>query len=400
MRRAMIFAAIATLVAGASCIRAQEEPAPAVEEAPPVDASLRNILPADIYAVPGVEMNVYYDNIILHPHSELLLWDVDCNMGRQQNERWTCVPTEKQIGDHLLTIKIVSPEMVVLNQVQTMVHVIDPAAGADHPLTMLVVGDSLTAASTYTKRLVELFAADEGLDVTLIGESGPGGDSGNRHEGYGGWTCSRFATLWDAEDEWREIDGRNRRVRSPFVFDVGGEPQLDFQRYLDKNNDGNPPDFITILLGCNDTFSSTEQTIEERIDAMFANLDLLLTEFHAVAPDAEIGVLYLVPPARYQDAFGTNYACQYTRWQYRRNVHRVIEREMETYLGREDESLFMVPAFVNLDTIWGFPAQRVPPNPHSTDKVRRMSNGVHPTTPGYYQLGDSIYCWIKSRLAE
>jgi hypothetical protein len=116
-------------------------------------------------------MNVYYDNIILHPHSELLLWDVDCNMGEQQNERWTCVPTEEQIGDHPLTIKVVSPEMEVLHEMQAMVHVIDPTAGADRPLTMLCVGDSLTASSGYTRRLVELFAADEGLDVGVAAAS-------------------------------------------------------------------------------------------------------------------------------------------------------------------------------------------------------------------------------------
>ncbi len=400
MRRAMIFGVIAILVAGVSCIRAQEEPAPAaIEEAPPVDEALRNVLPADIYAVPGVEVNVYYDNIILHPNSELLMWDVDCNMGAQQNERWTCTPTEAQVGAHPLTIKIVSPEIELLHQVQTMVHVIDPAAGALVPLTMLCIGDSLTAASAYTGRLVTLFAEDASIDMTLIGEYGPRGDSGNQHEGYPGWAADTFVNRWDPVGEWKEIDGRNRRVRSPFLFDVDGEPQLDFQQYLDKNNGGNTPDFITILLGCNDTFHGTEETIEEKIDAFLGNMDKLLAEFARVAPDTEIGVLYLVPPSRYQDSFGANYTCSQTRWQYRRNVHRVVEREMETYLGREDENIFMVPAFVNVDSIYGFGGAMVAPNAHSSDKIRRMTNGVHPTTAGYYQIGDAIYCWAKSRLA-
>ncbi|MCD6359418.1 MAG: SGNH/GDSL hydrolase family protein [Armatimonadetes bacterium] len=396
MRRALILPAILLMLAGISCISAQE----VADSTPPVDVSLRCILPADIYAVPGVEMNVYFDNIILHPHSELLLWDVDCNIGAQQDERWSCVPTDAQVGDHELTIKVISPEMQILHQAQTTVHVIDPTAGSDRPLSMLCVGDSLTAASQYTARLVQLFADDAAVDVTLIGEYGPGGDTGNRHEGYGGWTCQRFVQQWDPEGEWKEISGRKRRVRSPFLFDVDGQPKLDFQRYLDRNNGGEPPDFITILLGCNDTFGADETTIEERIDAMFGYLDTLLAEFRRVAPDAQIGVLYLVPPSRHQDAFGRNYRCGQTRWQYRRNQHRVVEREMQTYLGREDENIFMVPAFVNLDTTWGFPGVMVPPNPHSSDKVRRMSNGVHPTTAGYYQIGDAIYCWVKSRLAE
>ena len=176
MRRALILPAILLMLAGISCISAQE----VADSTPPVDVSLRCILPADIYAVPGVEMNVYFDNIILHPHSELLLWDVDCNIGAQQDERWSCVPTDAQVGDHELTIKVISPDMQILHQAQTTVHVIDPTAGSDRPLSMLCVGDSLTAASQYTARLVQLFADDAAVGVTLIGEYGPGGDTGNR----------------------------------------------------------------------------------------------------------------------------------------------------------------------------------------------------------------------------
>ncbi len=393
MRRAAIAVIVMALAAGASCVRAQEE-------IPPVDTCLTSILPADVYTVPGVEMNVYFDSIVLHPQSELLLWDVDCNMGLQQNDRWTCMPTDAEVGDHLLTIKVISPEVEVLLETQTTVHVIAPAAGAGAEMTMLCVGASQTGASKYTARLVELFAADEAANVRLIGESGPGGDTGNRHEGYGGWTWDAFANRWDAEAEWREIDGRNRRVRSPFLFEVGGEPQLDFQRYLDKNNDGNPPDFITILLGGNDTFSATEETIEARIDLMFANMDKLMAELRRVAPDTEIGIVYLMPPSREQDSFGANYRCTQTRWQYRRNMQRVIKRQTEMYLGSDDEHFSVVPAFVNLDPVWGFPGVTAPPNPHSADATRRMSNGLHPNQAGYYQMGDAFYCWAKSRLAS
>jgi len=281
----------------------------------------------------------------------------------------------------------------------TTVRVIDRAAGGGEQITVLCVGDSLTASSTYTRRLVELFAADDAVDATLIGESGAGADSGNRHEGYGGWSCDRFVHNWADGVDYAEVDGRTRRQRSPFLFEVEGEPRLDFQQYLDRNNAGRPPDFITILLGCNDTFSADETNIEERIDAMFANLDALLAAFRAAAPDTEIGLLLLVPPAASQDAFGANYHCSQTRWQYRRNQHRVVEREVENYGRRGAEGLFLVPAFVNLDTVYGFPRASVPANAHADLEISRMTNGVHPATPGYHQIGDAIYCWIKSRLA-
>jgi lysophospholipase L1-like esterase len=358
---------------------------------------LRRILPPRLFAVPGVEMNVYFDNVLLHPNSEDLIYDVDCSFGAQHEERWTGVPADANVGQARLTLRVLTPEMQVVEEQEAMIEIAGPAAGQGEQITVLCVGDSLTAASQYTARLVELFGADEAVDATLIGESGPGGDTGNQHEGYGGWTCERFATLWNAED-YAERGGRMRRARSPFVFEIDGEPRLSFQRYLDANNGGEAPDFITILLGCNDTFSADEETIEARIDTMFGHLDTLIAAFREAAPDTQIGLLTLVPPAASQDAFGRNYRCGQTRWQYRRNQHRVVERQYETYSGREDGGLFVVPAHANLDTVWGFPRVALPPNAHSEEEVSRMSNGVHPARAGYYQIGDSIYCWLKSRL--
>lgn len=42
-----------------------------------------------------------------------------------------------------------------------------------------------------------------------------------------------------------------------------------------------------------------------------------------------IGLVPFVPPAGSQDAFGANYGCMQTRWQYKRNQHRVVERLIE-----------------------------------------------------------------------
>ncbi|MFO8081005.1 MAG: SGNH/GDSL hydrolase family protein [Armatimonadota bacterium] len=361
---------------------------------------LRLITPPRIFTVPGVETNVYFDNVLLHPSSDALLYDVDCSLGAQQHERWTATPSDGDVGEHTLTLRVVSPEMAAIEEQSVIVEVVDPAAGTGRKITLLCIGDSLTAASAITGRLVGLFEADQSVDATMIGEAGPDAGTGNRHEGYGGWTCERFATAWDSED-YREIGGRMRRARSPFVFEAEGQqPALDFQRYLDANNGGEPPDFITILLGCNDTFSATEETIEERIDAMSGHLEALIVAIREAAPDTEIALLTLVPPAASQDAFAASYRNGQTRWQYRRNQHRVVERQYQTWAGREDDGIFVVPTHANLDTVHGFPRVSVPANAHAAEEISRMSNGVHPATAGYYQIGDSIYCWLKSRLAD
>ena len=379
---------------------ADDEEATPTMNATPAASDLRPILPATIYAVPGVEANVYFDNIILSPDSGRLLYDVDCAIGAQQERRWTAVPTAEQVGEFPLSVRVVTPEMQPLVEMTANLRVVDPSAGAGREITVLCIGASGTAASQYTARLLALFDEDEAVSARLIGEAGPAGESGNRHEGYGGWSCRSFVENWADGEDYVEVNGRVRRGRSPFLFEIDGEPQLDFQRYLDRNNEGAPPDFITILLGGNDNFTATETDIEARIDSMFGYLDRLIAAIRAAAPDAQIGVVPMTPPAASQDAFGANYGTSQTRWQYRRNQHRTTEREYETYGGLEAEGISLVPAFVSLDTVYGYPTVRVPPNAHADVEVDRMSNGLHPNVAGYYQMGDAIYCWIKGLLAS
>ena len=172
--------------------------------------------------------------------------------------------------------------------------------------------------------------------------------------------------------------------------DEGAPSSLDFGRFCKAFNNDKAPDFVTILLGCNDTFHGTDADIEERIDNMFGHYETLLKMIHELSPDIEIGAQLLVPPAATQDAFGTNYKSGQTRWQYKRNQHRVVERMLETFGGREDKNIFLIPSQLNLDCAKNYP----------TAGNGRQINGVHPAAEGYRQIGDTIYAWIKSRLAN
>ncbi len=351
---------------------------------------VRMVLPPDIYAVVGHEMSVYFDNIVLVPDTDSCLFDVECAKGRQDQDRWRFTPAAEDVGDHALSIKVLDGTNNVLAEASTTVHVLPADAGAGTSLSLLCVGDSLTHASVYPQELWELF----GGQLRLIGTHHPSDSLPAEvvHEGYGGWRWETFCTRW--------TEGDDPRARSPFLRLVDGQPMLDFQHYCDVNNGGEGPDFITVLLGCNDTFGATEETIEEAIDRMFSFADMLLAEFHKVRPDTQIGLLLLPPPAASQDAFGSNYQCGQTRWQYRRNQHRVVERMMEKFAGREGENIWLLPAHVNLDTVHNYPTQGEPANARNGTEIARQSNGVHPAPAGYRQIADTIYAWLRYRLAQ
>ena len=84
--------------------------------------------------------------------------------------------------------------------------------------------------------------------------------------------------------------------------------------------------------------------------------DQLVAAFHKVRPDTEVGVILDTPPSRSQDGF-RNYigAGRQTRWQYRRDLHRMLERLIEHFGGREAEHIYLVPAYINIDTERDFP---------------------------------------------
>ena len=355
---------------------------------------VRLVLPPDIYVAVGHETNIYFDNAVLVPRRGDVLFDVDCAKGRQDEDRWRFTPTAEDVGDHPLSLQVTDAEMNVLAEGATTVHVVPADAGAGASVSLLCVGDSLTHASVYPAELWSCFSNEGATTLRMVGTHHPLDSLPPEvvHEGYGGWTWEAFCTRW--------TEGDDVRAKSRFLRLEGDAPVLDFQTYCDQVNAGEGPDYITVLLGCNDTFSATEETIEERIDRMFSYSDMLLAEFQRVRADTKIGLLLLLPPAASQDAFGTNYQSGQTRWQYRRNQHRVIERMGEKYGGREEENLWLLASHLNVDTVNNYPARPEKANARSEAEVVRQTNGVHPAAEGYRQVADTIYGWLRWMLGR
>ncbi|MBN1341594.1 MAG: SGNH/GDSL hydrolase family protein [Phycisphaerae bacterium] len=358
---------------------------------------IRLLLPEVIYAAPGIETNVYFDDVTLVLNPANYAFDVACDKGAQQAERWTYTPASKDAGSYPLTIEVRDQANRIVARGKSTVCVAPLEAGSGKEITALLIGDSLTHASVYSQQLLDLFARGGNPKLTLVGTHVPKDPSGkNRHEGYGGWTAKRFVTYSTGVAR----TGKAKEVGSPFLYaDGGGKPKLDFARYCKEFNQGKAPDFVTIFLGCNDTFSATDETIEERIDEFLRYMDELIEMVRKVGETTCIGLICPVPPAATQDAFGANYHCGQTRWQYKRNQHRVVERMMAHYAGRAKDRVTLIPAYVNVDCLHNYPKQTAPWNARTSETGARLCNGVHPSAEGYRQIGDSVYAWMKARLA-
>ena len=350
------------------------------------------LLPKVIYAVPGQETNIYFDNVVLEPVPGKYLFDVTCAKGDQQTGRWTWTPTEKEAGDYPLQIEVRDMDDNILATGGTSIHVAKADAGTGKPIKVLCIGDSLTAASVYTGELAKLGSASNNPQITLLGTTGPG--SGNVHEGYGGWRYETFLDKWVANPA---PDAAANLKSSPFLFMENGKPTFDFPRYLKEKLNGETPDYVTIMLGTNDVFGATDDNRTDTVESMIGYANTLIAGIRAALPNAKIAILPPVPPNQSQDAFGANYHSGQTRWGYRKNQFLADLRLMQVFGDREKENLFLVPAYTNLDCAHNFPYASVAVNARNATKVERGANGVHPAAPGYLQIADSIFGWLKSQ---
>ncbi len=351
-------------------------------------------LPPAVYAVPGIETNIYFDNLVLTINSNNYAFDVTCQKGRNDAKRWRFTPTAKDIGTYHLTLKILNSKNEVVGTGTTKIIVSPKKSGDGKDISLLIIGDSLTNANVYPTAIYNLMTKSGNLKLKMIGSHcGAGRKPGKiAHEGYGGWKWESFCTRW--------TDKKNYHAKSKFLTLKNGTPALDFKAYIKKYANGKNPDFITIMLGTNDVFTATDDNIMKRIKKILSYADTFIAEIKMNAPNAQIGLALTVPPAFSQDAFGYNYKCNQTRWQYRRNQFQIVKTMIEKYGNGKVKNVSLIPAFVGLDCENNFPMQKEQLNSHNTQDIMRHCNGVHPDAKGYKQIADTFYCWLKYKLSH
>jgi len=352
------------------------------------DPSLELTLPPRWYAVPGVPMSLYYDNIVLTEKPGSFRFEVTCDIGKSEPRRWTVTATDRDAGDHAMKVVIKDAGGAVLQQGETILSVVPRNAGEGRDLRLLIVGDSLTAATIYPNDIGKLLGGPGNPKWKMIGTSKPqSAGPGVAHEGYGGWRWSTFLKEWDPQPAGTAAGPVTRRRTSPFLFPgPDNRGALDLKRYFQEQSEGRPPDVVTFLLGINDCFAAKPDDIAEMdktINAALDNADALLAAFHKAAPNAVLAVGLTTPPNAREEGFVANYKDRYHRWGWKRIQHRLVQRMLERLGGREKEGIRLVPTELNVDPVDGYP----------------VNNGVHPNAAGYSQIAASFYSWMKAWMA-
>lgn len=355
-------------------------PAPLVAPSPTTP-----ILAPRVFGIVGREMNIYLAD--MHSGMTRRLYDVTCTLGQQQTERWTHTPVATadnvawsilvQDADHLAT----------LGSGSCTIDVASATAAAGAAKRLLCIGDSTTAAGTYTQRMLDVAALNgSAVQPVLMGTLGTGA---NKHEGRGGWTMDAYFQ-----------QATYNSLPNPF-YGSGGK--FHFAEYLAASSQAEP-NAVLIHLGINDVAGhGSDAGVNSRMDTVLDQLrriigltaDANVGAIHEVSAGIAVIVALPIAPAASQDAFGANYqnGIQYAR--YNRNIKLAAYRIKDSLSGLEASKVFLLPWHVTVDPVFGFPSATGNANATVTDQVRRLTNSVHPNTAGYNQMGDAAYACLN-----
>jgi len=410
------------------------------------------VMPPTIYGVQGQECNLYIDNLHVGD-SSVYAHDVTNTAanGAQQRERWTWTPTGAQSTGTLTVSAYDKTSGAVLASATTNQRAAASTAGSGTTKTINTIGDSLINANTILQTVIDIASTDV-MSVTMIGTRGTGA---NKHEGRGGWSITDFSTVGRTfysftvsgvvtaplinsttytnngstfkVQELSLVAGsgtiiceRTAGTNAPsasgtltkssgtgdatITFSsssaVSGNPfwiggVLNYAQYL-TNNSLATPDWVVIHLGINDAFSyTTDEAVIAAAIAAFNNLDLLITSIKAAGAGVKVGLMIPTPPAN-QDGFGAGYGTGQTAWRDKRNIMLWAKELITKYTGQEASRIYLVPSNTALDVVNGYPLLAAAPvNSRSSVTVQRQSDGVHPDTSGYQQIGDALWAFLK-----
>lgn len=362
-------------------------------------SGVKLLLPKKIYASPGIECNIYFDNIVTVINPANYVFEVNCETGRNDAKRWRFTPGEAEAGkEYVWTVRIYDGNGVV-TEGRTIISVAHELK-TKKTLSLLLIGASQTAAVGYPEHLLQLMREEPMIDFQMVGTNSgnyqkpvPGGVA---HEGYGGWGWGSFF-LRLKKEESDANDGldptRPWLTYSRFMFQQNGNWKFDFQEYCKRYNDGKYPDTIIISLGGNDIFLCKSDREVDRLwkNDIYPYMRQMVAAFREADPQVHIAFSTITQVGS-QDAFGQNYQCRQNRWRWRLNVDRYHRKLFRVV---KELNVGLVPVYASIDGEHGFPTVTETVNQRSSELCQRQSNALHPSPSGYAQIGDVMYCYLR-----
>ena len=323
------------------------------------------ILPQKIYATVGHELNIYYESVI--DCDNVFDYKVDVEYdgpdARQLEECFRVTPNST--GNCTFTLKLYKYEDLVASKTCTISIVEDKTLG---DIRGLYIGDSITEQNWYLYELQNMIPT-----FKSVGTRGDWG--GLKHEGRSSWATTHYLNSASFTDKTN-------------AFYNPSTSTFDFNYYM-SNSSIETPNFVTIALGTNDAGAINA-------DTLVANFNTMINSIRTYNPDMKIGITIAPPPAKNQDGWGRNNGVGATSYTHKKAIFEFAKKIIETFDNREDEGIYILPIYVNIDPVLDFPYEEVAASSRNTTVIKRGTDNVHPHKEGMYKISDIHYNWIKA----
>lgn len=417
-------------------------------------------LPDKIYTVVGDTLQLYFRGMIkdIYPYQYDIL--VTCAKGQQYPRYFQYTPVASDVGTTTFKVQVKDRNNNILGEKTCQLITRSVVKSPASLVTFLGVGDSLTASGTWcieaSRRLIGTGGTPAGLGLTNIAWKGRIKGSGIGWEGNGGWTWDSYATAGRAayrfyvsgvvtdpgigsvytnngqtftvaEINITEGSGYIRCLSSgsPTASGVltktsgagdvtinysssqadAGNPfwnvetnQLDFPKYVNTYMDGKCDCIFFLLTWNGQTANRTDFT------SMINTAKVLIDHIHSVYPNCKVKIMGIQVPslnggmgANY-GAGGTGYADTFGMVKTALNMNKAYQ----DWCNEASYSSFL--EFVNVssqfDSENNMPESDAKVNVRSSKTEKRGTNGVHPNTDGYYQIGDVVFRCVVANYCQ
>lgn len=337
-----------------------------------VNAGIETILPSRLRVCGGVEMNVYYQNIIRYLNTEKchLVKPSSLFSNYGQFARWKPDLKCKDNFSMKFLFYIANTNIQDITSTAITVEAVPNTAGNGISKKALFIGDSLTDADSFTAELLAMFK-DDVMDIQMIGTLGSGE---NKNEGRSGWRAYTYVQCANGSD-----DRPNLSYSNPFYDPDKGS--FDFTFYM-ENQGYERVDYVFICLGTNDIARGNHQSEEE----LKLYWDTMISSIHEYDADIRIGLW--LPPTRGLLAGCDRQAIDRSLWMNKWLI--------ANYDGKEEERIYLVPVYFNVDPYHDYKSNEVPVSARNSEFTMSVSqDSVHPGKAGYQKIADVIYSYIK-----
>lgn len=321
------------------------------------------LVPTIMHSVVGQRVNVCLDSVITNNRfDEINRAFLPSQFIQTENECECDMPN----NDLDATVTVYTSTKKSITKAMTFKPV-SVNSGIGKTWNVLCLGESTTDNPFIVKYLNDLFTNDV-MNINLIGNKE--NPTGIKNEGRGGWTLEMYRHTQSHKDHINYF-------YNPTTQD------FDFGYYRQTYNIAQP-DVIIIYMGINDTANSYSTFI--------SNLDYIINNIKSDSPNVKI----LVTPPNVP-------SCVKGTWTYRTNwktrIHQTISNMLGHYGNRENENIFICPAYVAVNPIYDMASLKERKINIYTNwtglYIPNNTGDVHPGESGYMKIAVCWYNMIK-----